>query len=181
MFKTKITTREIWNIAYPIMFGNMAQTLISITDTAFLGRLSTAALGASIMATIYYIIFGTLAWGFAIGIQILVARRLGENRLERIGVVFQHGVGLVAVLAVTLLLVLKYTTTPILSQVISSPNVLANALEYMDYRYAGILFVCFNYLFRYFYIGLSFTKVITYTTAIMAVTNVVLNYGLISR
>lgn len=48
--KSSITKRTIWNIAYPIMFGNLAQTLITLTDTAFLGRVSAIALGASMMA-----------------------------------------------------------------------------------------------------------------------------------
>ncbi len=60
MLQTKVTKKEIWNIAYPIMFGNLAQTLIGITDTAFLGRLSTVALGAVIMASIYYLIWERL-------------------------------------------------------------------------------------------------------------------------
>ncbi|MDY6436376.1 MAG: MATE family efflux transporter, partial [Bacteroidales bacterium] len=43
----------------------------------------------------------------------------------------------------------------------------------------GIVFVCFNYLFRALYTGLSNTKVITYTTIIMATVNIVLDYCLI--
>ena len=37
MIKTTITNKEIWRIAYPIMLGNLAQTIITFTDTAFLG------------------------------------------------------------------------------------------------------------------------------------------------
>lgn len=177
--KTKVTKGEIWGIAFPIMFGNLAQTLISVTDTIFLGRVSAVALGASMMAGVYYFIWGTLAWGFAIGVQIIIARRLGEGRLGRIGVIFQHGLLVVSILAMTLLTMLYFVSAPILTAVIQSPNVLAGALEYMDYRFVGIFFVCFNYLFRYFYIGLSSTRVITHTTAIMAISNIILNYGLI--
>ena len=80
--KTIITNKTIWNIAYPIILGSLAQTLITLTDTAFLGRVSEIALGASAMAGIYYYVFSTLAWGFSIGIQIIVARRLGEGKLN---------------------------------------------------------------------------------------------------
>ena len=51
--KTIITNKTIWNIAYPIILGSLAQTLITLTDTAFLGRVSEVALGASAMAGIY--------------------------------------------------------------------------------------------------------------------------------
>ena len=77
--KTKITNREIWGIALPIMLGNMAQTIINFTDTAFLGHLGVVALGASMLAGLFYLLFTTVALGFAIGIQIIVARRFGER------------------------------------------------------------------------------------------------------
>ena len=61
--------KTLWSIAYPIMLGNLAQTLIAMTDTAFLGRLSSIALGASMVAGVYYYVFSTLAWGFGVGVQ----------------------------------------------------------------------------------------------------------------
>ena len=50
MIKTTVSNREIWRIAYPIMLGNLAQTIITFTDTAFLGHLGTIELSASMMA-----------------------------------------------------------------------------------------------------------------------------------
>jgi Na+-driven multidrug efflux pump len=88
---TSVTNKEIWRIAYPIMLGNLAQTIITFTDTAFLGHLGVVELGASMMAGLYYYVFTTLAMGFAVGIQIIIARRFGEKRYDRIGVVFEHG------------------------------------------------------------------------------------------
>ena len=83
--KTSVTNREIWRIAYPIMLGNLAQTIITFTDTAFLGHLGTIELSASMMAGLFYFVFTTLAMGFAIGIQIFIARRFGEGDYKKIG------------------------------------------------------------------------------------------------
>lgn len=166
-------------IAYPIIFGNLAQTLITLTDTAFLGRVSSIALGASMMAGIYYYVYSTLAWGFAMGIQIIVARRLGEGRLERIGVIFEHGLVFVSILSTGLFLLQHFYNAEILGKIIQSPNIYSAAMEYMEYRHYGIIFVCFNFLFRALYIGLSDTKVISFTTAIMAIVNIFLDYVLI--
>ncbi len=174
-----VTNKTIWNIGYPIILGNLAQTLIALTDTAFLGRVSAVALGASMIAGIYYYVFATLAWGFSIGIQIIVARRLGEEKLNRIGVVFEHGLVVVFLLAVSLFLIQRYFTEQLLGSVIQSPNIYAAAVEFMAYRHYGISFVCFNFLFRALYIGLSNTKVISYTTLLMAVVNIALDYALI--
>lgn len=177
--KSSVSNKTIWNIAYPIIFGNLAQTLITLTDTAFLGRVSSIALGASMIAGIYYYVFSTLAWGFSIGIQIIVARRLGEGNLHRIGVVFEHGVVFILALSTSLFLIQHYYTEYLLHQIIQSPNIYALAMEYMEYRHYGIIFVCFNFLFRALYIGLSNTKVISFSTILMAGVNIFLDYVLV--
>ena len=70
--KVQITNKEIWKIAIPIMLGNLAQTIINFTDTAFLGHLGVIELGASMLAGLFYFVFTTIATGFAIGIQIII-------------------------------------------------------------------------------------------------------------
>ena len=110
--KTKITNREIWGIALPIMLGNMAQTIINFTDTAFLGHLGVVALGASMLAGLFYFVFTTVATGFAIGIQIIVARRFGERNYGRIGVIFQHGAFFVLLLGLLLFSILYFLFRP---------------------------------------------------------------------
>lgn len=177
--RTLYTYKSLLSLAFPIMMGNLAQTIISLTDTAFLGRVSENALSASIMTGVLYYVFTTLAWGFSIGIQVMIARRLGEGKFDRIGVIFQHGFIILIPLALLLFSILHFWSTPLLRSVIHSDNIFALAEQYMNYRYIGILFVCFNFLFRGMYIGLSNTKPITYTTIIMALVNIFLDYCLI--
>ena len=43
------TNKEIWNVSYPIFLGLLAQNIINVTDTAFLGRVGEVELGASAM------------------------------------------------------------------------------------------------------------------------------------
>ena len=47
--------RRIWQITYPIFLGLLAQNIINVTDTAFLGRVGEVALGAAGMGGLYYI------------------------------------------------------------------------------------------------------------------------------
>ncbi|MDD4848812.1 MAG: MATE family efflux transporter [Bacteroidales bacterium] len=177
--KSSITNSSIWNIAYPIIFGNLAQTIITFTDTAFLGHLGRVELGASMMAGLYYFVFSTLAWGFSMGVQIIIARRLGEGKLQRIGVVFEHGLFFVLLLSILMFSLLHFFTADLLNYLIDSPNIYQAAMQYMDYRHYGIIFVCFNFLFRSLYVGLSYTKCITYSTILMASVNIFLDWCLI--
>ncbi len=177
--KAQITNREIWSIALPIMLGNMAQTIINFTDTAFLGHLGVVALGASMLAGLFYFVFTTVAAGFAIGIQIIVARRFGERNYGRIGVIFQHGSLFVLLLGMVLFSILYFFSDHLLLFLIDSQNIYEASLDYIKYRQWGIAFVCFNFLYRALYVGISNTKVITYSTIIMAVVNIALDYCLI--
>lgn len=177
--KAQISNREIWGIALPIMLGNMAQTIINFTDTAFLGHLGVIALGASMLAGLFYFVFTTVAAGFAVGIQIIVARRFGEKNYGRVGVIFEHGSLFVLLLGAVLFSILYLFSDKLLLWLIDSPNIYAASLDYIKYRQFGIVFVCFNFLYRALYVGISNTKVITYSTIIMAVVNIVLDYGLI--
>ena len=179
MIKTSITNREIWRIATPIMLGNLAQTVITFTDTAFLGHLGTIELSASMMAGLFYFVFTTLAMGFAVGIQIFVARRYGEGNLRKIGVVFQHGALFVLLLGLLLFGLLHFFSNGLMRIIIDSERIYASSMEYLKFRHFGILFVVFNFLFRSFYVGISSTKVITYSTLLMAAVNIFFDWCLI--
>lgn len=177
--KTQISNKEIWSIALPIMLGNMAQTIINFTDTAFLGHLGVIALGASMLAGLFYFVFTTIATGFAIGIQIIIARRYGEGNYGRIGIIFEHGSLFVLILGSILFSILYFFSDQLLYLLIDSQNIYDASIEYIKYRRYGIIFVCFNFLYRALYIGISNTKVITYSTIIMAIVNIFLDYCLI--
>ena len=54
------TNKEIWNVSYPIFLGLLAQNIINVTDTAFLGRVGEVELGASAMGGLFYICVFTI-------------------------------------------------------------------------------------------------------------------------
>jgi putative MATE family efflux protein len=177
--KTSVTYRQIWVIAYPIIIGSIAQNLLNITDTAFLGRVGQVALGAGAVGGIFYLVAAMLAWGFGIGSQIVIARRNGERSYSEIGRTFQHGFYFQLPLALTLFSLMQFFSGDIMHYLIRSEDVFQATQEYIRYRSYGIFFSGINMLFRGFYIGITRTKVITVTTVIMASVNAILDYGLI--
>lgn len=174
-----VSNREIWQISYPIIFGNLAQTIMVFVNTIFVGHVGNVELGAVMLAGIYYLVFTALAMGFAIGVQIIIARRFGEQNFRRIGVVFEHGLLFTTILGIGLWLIMHFFSDILLKYIIESPNVYEAAIQFINYRHYGIAIVCINYLFRSLYIGLSNTRIITYTTILMAVVNIFLDYALI--
>ena len=71
--KSMYTNKQIWNVSYPIFLSLLAQNVINVTDTAFLGRVGEVELGASAMGGLYYICAFTIAFGFSTGSQIIMS------------------------------------------------------------------------------------------------------------
>ncbi len=174
-----ISYRRIWLIAWPIILGSVAQNLINFTDTAFLGRVGEVALGAGALGGIFYLAVFMLGLGFGMGQQIIVARRYGENKPKAIGSVVDHSFLFLMVLAVAAFLLLRFGAEVILHYGVKSHEVAVGTMSFLDYRAFGIFAAFMNVGFRSFYVGLGRTKVITYTTIVLALVNIVLDYLLI--
>jgi putative MATE family efflux protein len=179
MTKTSITYNRIWQVAYPIILGSVAQNLIIFTDTAFLGRVGEIALGASAIGGLFYLAIIMLGFGFGTGAQIIIARRLGEGKLNEIGEVVVHSLVFLFALAFIAFLILEYGSVIFLKEVINSNAIYVGSIEFLQIRAFGIFFAFINITFRSFYVGIAKTKVITYTTIVLALVNIVLDYGLI--
>jgi len=177
--KTKIDHKSIWTIAYPIILGSVAQNIISVTDTAFLGHLSETALGAAAIATIFYFAIVMLVWGFGLGTQIVIARRVGEQNFKLVGKTFSHSFYFLMISGVLLLGFMEIQSPSLLKSMVSSDGIYQASNDYISVRAWGILFACVNLLFRAFFIGIAKTKVISWSTAFMAVVNVFFDYALI--
>ena len=177
--KTDITYSRIWNVAYPIILGSIAQNLINFTDTAFLGRVSEIALGASALGGIFYLAVIMLGLVFGTGAQIIIARRFGEKKLKEIGPIIDQSTIFLFLMAIVVFTLIKYGSTEILKYAVQSEAIFKETVAYLNIRSYGIFFAFLNMIFRSFYVGLAKTKVITYTTFVMATVNIILDYILI--
>ncbi len=52
-----LSYRHIWKVSLPIILGGVAQNIVNVTDTAFLGQLGKIELGAVGNAGILYFVF----------------------------------------------------------------------------------------------------------------------------
>ena len=171
--------RHIWQITYPLIIGGIGQTIINISDTIFLGRISELALGAAAIAGLYYVTFFMLGVGFSIGAQILIARFDGEKNLLKVSQTFTSTAWSLSVIALLTFVFLNLLSTSILSKLISSNEILDGTIEFLNFRSLGIFPGFFILLFRSFYSGIGSTKVIGYTTIITAILNLIFNYILV--
>lgn len=173
------TNKEIWRVTYPIFLGLLAQNVINVTDTAFLGRVGEVALGAAAMGGLLYICVYTIAFGFSVGSQILIARRNGEGNYRAVGPVMWQGTAFSFGMAVCLLILMYFSAAPLIRLLITSDSIYGATYEFFTWRIWGFLFAFVNVMFRGFYIGITRTKVLTMNAVVMALVNVVLDYALV--
>jgi len=180
--KNRTTLGRIAAIGGPLLVSQMSQYVMSVADTAMVGRLGAAALAAiSIGATTSWLLF-VFAWPVSVGVQAVAARRFGRNesggadaRIMPLSPVL--GAGLIYTgLAASAALLLSLAARPAYGVVLKDPAVAEGAASYLDYvRWAVPL------------IGLGgcvqgFMNAMRRTRAVMAITvaanglNVVLNW-----
>jgi len=173
------TTRTIWDIAWPIMLSLVAQNIVNVTDTAFLGRVGEIELGASAIGGLLYTTIFMVAFGFTTGVQILVARRNGEKNYLAIGRIFDNSFYFLGITSLVITSVVILFGPALLKPFMASEAVFNASSTYLVYRVPGLFFAASGLLFRSFYTGIAFTKYLSISSAIMAGVNVVLDYAMI--
>lgn len=173
------TNKHIFKISAPIFLSLLTQNLIQVVDTAFLGRVGEVELGASALAGVIYIAIYTLGFGFSMGSQILIGRRNGEKNYNKIGDIVIQGSIFLLIPAIVLIPILRYGAVNWIPQLFQSADVSGAVTEYLEWRLFGLIFAFVNLMFRAFYIGIARTKILTINAAVMAVVNIIFDYGLI--
>ncbi|MDR1582847.1 MAG: MATE family efflux transporter [Prevotellaceae bacterium] len=170
---------KVWAVSLPIMLSMLAQNIISVTDTAFMGRVGEIELGAAAIGGVYFHVLFMLGFGFATGMQILISRRKGENKSLEIGPIMETGLFFLWAMAAILIAGAQLLTPHIIPVVISHESLLQPSMDFLNIRVYGLIFVFINASFRAFHVGTINTRPLTYGSIIMAVTNVIFDYLLI--
>jgi putative MATE family efflux protein len=175
-----VTYRQIWNISAPIMLGSAAQNVIALSDAVLLyhkGETEFAAIG---FVGVFYITIAAIGYGFSRGGQIMIARRMGEGKPETVGHTFHAMLYFELMLAVIMWAFMRFCTPWFFELFLDkSPEVYQKSLEYIHYRSYGIFFSYAGMALVSLYTGIARTSIILYDTLILAVINLILNYGLI--
>lgn len=173
------SNKQIWSISYPILLGLLAQNIINVTDTAFLGHVGEVALGSAAMGGLFYVCIYTVAFGFSIGSQIVIARRNGEKQYQDVGPVMIQGCMFLFALAILMFGVTRMYGGDIMRIMVSSDAIYEGTMEFINWRICGFFFSFASVMFRAFYIGITRTKVLTANAIVMALVNVALDYIMI--
>ena len=173
------SNKNIFKVTYPIFLTLLAQNIINVTNTAFLGRVGEVELGASAIGGVFYFAIFMIGFGFSQGAQILIGRRNGEKNYAQIGPIFNNALIFNFILSVVIFGISLKGVPFIMKHVVSSPQVYNATIAYLDWRIYGYFFAFVSAIFRSFYVGITQTRILTTSAILMAVTNIFFDYTLI--
>ena len=173
------SNKNIFKITYPIFLTLLAQNIINVTNTAFLGRVGEVELGASAIGGVFYFAIYMIGFGFSQGAQILIGRRNGEKNYAQIGPIFNNSLLFNFLLSVIIFGFSVKGVPHIMKLLVSSEHVYNASIAYLDWRIYGFFFSFINVIFRGLYVGITQTRILTTSAVLMAITNIIFDYTLI--
>lgn len=133
--------RQIMRLALPISFAILIPQVNYITNNIFLGHYTQQAMAIAGITGVYYLIFSTVGFGLNNGLQMLIARRAGENRPGEIGKIFNQGVMISLAFAATGIII-TWTLAPYLFGIfVKDAERLEMAITFSRIRIWGLPFL----------------------------------------
>jgi MATE family multidrug resistance protein len=169
-----VRNAEILRLAGPLIVTNAIQALLNLTDTWFLGRLSTDAMAA--MAAIYWVVTCVimLVAGVSLAAQAFVAQAFGAGRLRRASRAAWSGIW-AGFLIVPVCVALAYGGETLIAQFALPANTTALATQYWWPRVLGLPLGIVVWSLMSFFNGISQTRITMIVAVVALLANVPLN------
>jgi putative MATE family efflux protein len=172
---------RILKLALPAIAGLSTQIVVSLVDTAMVGRINNteyalAAMGIGVLAMWALVSFFS---SFSTGTHVMIARRFGNGDFESCGsilntsLIFSFAVGIVVSF-------FGVAGAHAFAQFFAADSRVGNyAGEFLFYRFMGIPFFLLTVSYRGFFFGIGKVKVFMFSGILINLLNIVFNYILI--
>lgn len=177
--QVNISSKQILTISIPIAMAILVPQFNFIINNIFLGALSKQALAIGGITGVYYLIFGVMGQGLNNGLQALISRRAGENRVDEIGILFSQGV-IISIFLSVIGIGFTYFIAPTLFHALLHDTARANTIiEFLKIRIWGIPFLFIYQMRNALLVGTNQSKFLIIGTATEAAVNIFFDYSLI--
>lgn len=178
LFSLTSEHRYILKIALPAIAGLSTQMIVSLVDTAMVGRLpdaeyNLAAMGIGVFATWAVV---SLFSSLATGTHVLIARSYGERNDKGCGDVLNTAIILSFLIGVVVSLLVVSFSSDISGFFAADKKVGVLAGDYLHYRFMGIPFFLITVSYRGFFFGIGRTKIFMYSGILANLLNIIFNY-----
>ncbi len=177
--QVNISNKQILSIALPITAAIIVPQLNFITNNIFLGGLGQRSLALAGITGVYYLIFAVAGHGLNNGLQALISRRAGENRIDAIGNLFSQGVRIALVFAFLGILVTFFIAPWILKWSLHDAESVKICVQFLYIRILGLPFLYVYQMRNALLVGTNQSKYLIIGTATEAITNIFFDYSFI--
>ncbi|MCT4580657.1 MAG: MATE family efflux transporter [Flavobacteriales bacterium] len=179
MSTNAISYSSIWKLTLPIIISGVTQNIVAVIDTLFLSQLGKVELGAAGNGALFYYLIITMGMGISTGSQIMIAKANGAKNYTSIGAIIEQSLYIFLPLAVFIFIGLQLFYPTFATTISQSNEIAASATTFVSFRAYGVLFAFLNFLFIAFFVATKKTNVLFYSSIVVAIVNIGLDYGLI--
>ena len=160
--------------AGPVLLALLLQTMYGAVDLLVVGQFGTAAdvsavsTGSMVMQTVTVVVTG-----LAMGLTVLVGRKIGEGLREEAGKIIGSGICLFGALAVVLSIIMVFAA-PVMAELMQAPaEALDKTVTYITICSAGAVFIVAYNLVGSIFRGIGDATMPLITVAIACVLNII--------
>ncbi len=178
-YRVQINNKQILSITLPIAAAIFVPQLNYVINNIFLGHLSEQVLSVAGFTGVYYLIFAVIGIGLNNGLQMLIARRAGENKIDDIGNLFAQGISLAIVFAIFGIGSTLFIAPLFFKWALHSSENVEMAVSYLNIRIWGLIFLYLYQMRNALLVGTNQTNLLIYGALAETITNIVFDYGFI--
>jgi putative MATE family efflux protein len=171
--------KTILAVALPMMVSGFIQSIVLLTDASFIARYSTEAFDAVGNGGLLYVTMYMTLLGMGDGAQIIIARRIGEERSDAIGRIFGTSLLTHFLLAIILFAVLYWIMPGAVLGYSKNQEIASLQGDYVQIRSFALFFAMITISIQALFLAKGKTWVVLMASIITALSNVVLDYGMI--
>jgi multidrug resistance protein, MATE family len=171
--------KTILSIAIPVMGASFIQSIVMITDASFLSRYSTVAFDASGNAGLIYVTLFVALMGIGDGSQIVFARRIGQKKFSELGSILGTTIWTNLLLASLLFILIQLFMSDSLLFYSKHQDIAVAQGKFIEIRSFGLFFAVFTLSANAYLFASGQTGKVLIASIVTALSNVVLDYGLI--
>ena len=138
--KVKVTNKQILSIALPITLAILIPQVNMLTNSIFLGNLSTEALGNAGITGVFYLIFAVAGNGLNNALQAVFARHAGSDNAEAFKVILAQGMRICLQFALAGILI-TWFIAPYIMQQVADPKAYPAEMGFLKIRILGLPFL----------------------------------------
>ena len=138
--KVQVTNKQILSIALPITLAILIPQINMLTNSIFLGNLSTEALGNAGITGVFYLIFAVAGHGLNNALQAVFSRYAGSDNPEAFKTILAQGIRICLQFAIAGILI-TWFIAPLILQQVADPIAYPQEINFLKIRILGLPFL----------------------------------------